>query len=158
MGAWLGLDLGEKRVGVAICEESLSVATGLETLEFQGRKHLAESLKKLITEYQSKKVVVGHPLTLQGKSGIAAGKIEEIFRWLQSQIPEVEWVLWDERLTTKEVERVLLQADLSRDKRKQVRDQLAAQRILQNYVDAHRCHSRESGNPLDPPVKPGDDK
>lgn len=143
MGAWLGLDLGEKRVGVALCDESLSVATGLETLQFQGRKHLAESLKKLIADYQVKKMVVGHPLTLQGKSGIAAGKIEETFRWLQSQMPEIEWVLWDERLTTKEVERVLLDADLSRQRRKEVRDQLAAQRILQNYVDFSKSRKAE---------------
>lgn len=134
MAAILGLDLGQKRVGVAVCEEGLTIATGLMSLEFKSRQDLLEKIKRLLQDYQAVTVIVGLPLTLKGVEGIAAQKIQEQVEWFRSQIP-VSWILWDERLSTAEVERVLLEADLSRARRKEVRDQLAAQRILQNYID-----------------------
>ena len=137
MGALLGLDLGQRRVGVALCDERTSIATPLTRLEFKSRRHLVSEILKLVREYQVIKIVVGLPKTLKGEMGPAAQKMTEQVAWLKSQIP-VPWELWDERLSTREVERVLLEADLSRARRREVRDPLAAQRILQTYMDYHR--------------------
>ena len=136
MASWLGLDLGEKRVGVAMSDETTRLATPVTTLEIRGRNHLLKELTKLIDEYHVTKIVVGLPQTLKGEMGPAAQKVIEVVDWLKTSIDRT-WIFWDERLSTQEVERVLIEADVRRDKRKQVRDQLAAQRILQSYLDSH---------------------
>lgn len=135
----LGLDLGEKRVGVAVTDESGLIATPLATLEFRGRKDLLAQLTKLVDTYGVKKIVVGLPKTLKGEMGPAAEKIMAEVEWFKGFIDRA-WVFWDERLSTQEVERLLVEADVSRTRRKGLRDQLAAQRILQSYLD----HQRQS--------------
>ena len=100
---------------------------------------LAE-IKKLILEHKAEKVVVGLPITMKGEMGIAAQKRVQEVEWYQSRI-SVPMVMWDERLSTKEVERMLIGADVRRERRKEVIDQLAAQRILQNYVDSTIANS-----------------
>ena len=137
MGAYLGIDLGSKRVGVAVCEEGVSIAMGLTTLEFKSRQHLLTEISKLVKEYAVKEIVVGLPKTMAGEMGPAAKKVQEQIEWFQSQIP-VSWVFWDERLSSKEAERILLEADVNRARRKEVIDQMAAQRILQTYLDSKR--------------------
>ncbi len=135
MGAFLGLDLGSTRVGVAFCEQGVSIATALVTLEFKSRQYLADQLSKLIKEYGVTEIVVGLPKTMGNEIGPAAKRVLENVEWLKNNIP-VSWVMWDERLTSKEAERILLEADVSRARRREVIDQLAAQRILQTYIDA----------------------
>ncbi len=137
MGALLGLDFGEKRIGVAICDESTSIATALTTLPFKSRQQLLADLLILVRDYHVVKIVAGLPKTLKNEIGPAAQKVTGQVAWFQAQMTQ-PWVFWDERLSTKEVERILLEADVSRARRKEVRDQLAAQRILQTYVDYHR--------------------
>lgn len=137
MAALLGLDLGEKRVGVAVSDEMGSLAVPLKTLSFISRKELLREIQSLVREYAVESIVVGFPITLKGETGPAAKKVQEHVRWFEEKLP-MPWILWDERLTTQEVERILLDADLSRDRRKEVRDRLAAQRILQNYLDFKR--------------------
>lgn len=133
-GALLGLDLGEKRIGVAFVPAGTTIAFPVKTIEVKGRENTLEEIRKLIAEYKAEKVVIGFPKTLKGEIGIAAEKrIKEAERY-QSGL-SVPVVLWDERLSSKEAERILLDADVSRKKRKEVIDQLAAQRILQNYLD-----------------------
>ena len=140
MAILIGLDLGEKRVGVAIADERTSLATPLATIEVRGRRQLADELKKIIAEHHVEKIVVGLPYTLKGEMGPQAEKIMGEVEALKQQI-DSEWLMWDERLSTLEVERMLVSADVSRQKRKEVRDKLAAQRILQNYLDFLRSHS-----------------
>ena len=134
----LGLDLGEKRIGLAMADDSLLLATPLRTVGFESRQQLLSEIQKAIREEGAIKIVVGLPKTLKGEFGPAAQKVSATVGWLKSQIPGVEWAFWDERLSTAEVERVLLEADVRREDRKGVRDKLAAQRILQNYLDAQR--------------------
>ena len=134
----LGVDLGEKRIGIAIADDVTKIATPLKTIIVHNRKELLAGISKLVTEYHSTKIVVGLPKTLKGDIGPAAQKIMETVDWLKTQLSQQDWVFWDERLSSQEVERILLEADLSRERRKEVRDQLAAQRILQNYLDFHR--------------------
>lgn len=142
MAVWMGLDLGEKRVGVALSDEALSMAFPHTVIEFKSRKYLAEALSAIIKEYNVEKIVVGLPVTLKGEMGPAAKKIQENVAWFQTQLA-LPWIFWDERLTTAEVEKFLVSADVSRSRRKEVRDQLAAQRILQNYMDHERMRGEK---------------
>lgn len=137
MSALLGLDFGEKRIGVAVSDETAIIAVPLTVLEFKGRKHLLAELAKLVEEYRVDKIIVGLPRRMSGEIGIAAEKIIAHVDWLKPQLG-VAWEFWDERLSTAEVERLLVNADVSRARRKEVRDKLAAQRILQNYLDSKR--------------------
>jgi putative Holliday junction resolvase len=138
--ALLGLDLGEKRIGVAFVQAGTTIAFPAETIEVKGREQILAQIQKLILQYKAEKVVVGLPITLKGEMGIAAQKRAQEVEWYRSRI-SVPMVMWDERLSSKEVERMLISADVRRDKRKEVIDQLAAQRILQNYLDSTRADS-----------------
>lgn len=137
MTATLGLDLGERRIGVAIGDPGGTVATPLATLEYRSAKGLLGELRRLVEQHRVGRIVVGLPKTLRGETGPAAKRVVEQVEWLKASLGG-EWILWDERLTTREVERVLLAADVRRSKRREVRDQLAAQRILQTYFDSLR--------------------
>ena len=139
-GALLGLDLGEKRIGVAFVQAGTTIAFAAETIEVRGREQVVAQIQKLILQYKAEKVVVGLPKTLRNEMGIAAQKRVQEVAWYQSRITE-PMVMWDERLSSKEVERMLIDADVRRDKRKEVIDKLAAQRILQNYLDSTIANS-----------------
>ena len=139
-GALLGLDLGEKRIGVAFVPAGTTMAFPVKTIEVKGREQVLIQIQKLILEHKAEKVVVGLPKTLKGEMGIAAQKRVQEVEWYQSRV-SVPMVMWDERLSTKEVERMLIGADMSRERRKEVIDQLAAQRILQNYLDSTIANS-----------------
>ena len=134
MSSLLGLDFGEKRVGIAVSDEMQILAEPLTVIEFRGRKQLLGELQKLVEAYKVHEIIVGLPKTLKGEIGPAAQKIMGHVEWFQPHFPQ-KWILWDERLSTQEVEKFLIAADVRRDRRKEVRDQLAAQRILQNYLD-----------------------
>lgn len=134
MGVLLGLDLGEKRVGVSRTDESGIIAEALMTLTYKSKEDLLKQLKACVEEIKPKKIVVGLPQTLRGETGPAAKKVLGLTEWLKARLP-LEWVFWDERFSTVEAERVLLEADLSRSKRRALIDSLAAQRILQSYLD-----------------------
>ncbi len=129
-----GLDLGAKRAGVAYADLRLPVATPVETIAFKSREALAERLRLLIADYAVQKIVVGLPLNLQGENGPAALAVIQQVDWLKTKLA-LDWDFCDERLTTAEVEQVLIDADVSREDRKGLRDKLAAQRILQAYLD-----------------------
>ena len=139
-GTLLGLDLGEKRIGVAFVPAGTTIAFPVKTIEVKGREQVLAQIQKLIAEHKAEKVVVGLPVTLKGEMGIAAQKRVQEVEWYQSRIP-VPMVMWDERLSSKEVERMLIGADVRREKRKEVIDMLAAQRILQNYLDSTIANS-----------------
>jgi putative Holliday junction resolvase len=111
------------------------VAAPLETFEGQAGKAFVLRLKQLIQEYRVEAIVVGLPFDLQGSEGIAANKIRRKVEWLQSEIAGLEWAFWDERLTSVEAEEMLQEQGVRRDKRKGLRDQLAAKQILQSYLD-----------------------
>ena len=134
MPSLLGVDFGEKRVGVSLSDETMTIASAFKTLHFQGRKQILREIQAIVQEYQVHKIVVGFPLTLRGETGDAASKVQQHVDWFRAH-SSLEWILWDERLTTQEAERMLIQADLSRARRKEVIDQIAAQRMLQSYLD-----------------------
>lgn len=129
----LCLDLGEKRIGVALSDEFRTIARGLGTIEVNGKEH--EKIKQLVIQNNVGKIVYGVPLRNDGSLSPKAEKMLSIITRLKTII-KVEFIPWDERMTTIEAENILLMADLSRKKRKKVRDKLAAQIILQSYLDS----------------------
>ena len=131
----LGIDFGSKRVGLALGDTESGLATALATLPNDAA--LFEAIGRVCRERGVEAIVVGLPLNMDGSRGPQAERATEFADRLGSHLGlPVE--TWDERLSTAEVERALLAGGLSRKKRKARRDRLAAQLILQSYLDAHR--------------------
>ncbi|CAG9607996.1 Holliday junction resolvase RuvX [Pseudoneobacillus rhizosphaerae] len=133
----MGLDVGSKTVGVAISDELGWTAQGLETLKINEEQNLFgfEQLGKLIHEYKVEKVVVGLPKNMNGTIGPRGEASQKFAQELETRFG-ITPILWDERLTTMAAERVLIEADVSRKKRKKVIDKMAAVMILQGYLDS----------------------
>lgn len=136
----LALDVGEKRIGLAVSDPLGITAQGLGILNRKGREADLAELLKVARQYQVKKIVVGLPRHMDGRLGKQAPEILELARSLGEALG-VEVAPWEERLTSVEAERVLIAADVSRRRRRQVVDKLAAVLILQSYLD-HRQNSR----------------
>ena len=130
----LGLDLGSKNIGIALSDPLKITSQGLTTLKRISRAKDLSQLRELVREHDVREVVVGLPLNMDGSLGPQAEKVTREAERLRSELG-IPVILWDERLTTVEAERTLLQADVSRSKRKKVIDKLAAQIILQGYLD-----------------------
>lgn len=132
----MGLDVGSKTVGVAISDPLGWTAQGVETIQIdENRKQFGyDRIKELVLEYEVEKVVVGLPKNMNNTIGPRAESSKIYAEVLESRIG-LPVVLWDERLTTSAAERTLIEADVSRKKRKEVIDKLAAVMILQSYLD-----------------------
>ncbi len=130
----LGLDYGEKRIGVAVCDELGLTAQGLPTLIRKTKKHDLEILSHWIRNYSVQKIVIGYPLRLDGSEGIQCEKVNRFARMLNKTflLPVMKW---PETLSTKEAEDILISSGVRWQKRKGKVDQLAACLILQNYLD-----------------------
>ncbi|KAA0563750.1 MULTISPECIES: Holliday junction resolvase RuvX [Bacillaceae] len=135
----MGLDVGSKTVGVAISDELGWTAQGIETIkidEDQGVFRI-DRLKELAEEYQVDTVVVGLPKNMNNSIG-PRGEASKAYGELIQQELSLPVKYWDERLSTMAAERVLLEADVSRKKRKKVIDKMAAMMILQGYLDSQK--------------------
>jgi len=137
LGRILGIDLGEKRVGLAISDPSQMIASPLGKLEFRTEHQLIIDIEAVVREKEVKEIVVGYPLRTSGKKGELALFAERIAEQLKERTG-LEVHLWDERMSTQGAERALLEADLSRKKRKEVRDQVSAGLILQSFLESRR--------------------
>lgn len=130
----MGLDVGDKNIGVAISDLLGLTAQGIKTIT---RADCIKVLKRIIEEYEVESIVVGIPKMLNGTVGIQGEKVLKFVDELKTDIP-LPVSLWDERLSTISAERVLLEANLKRKKRKSLRDKVSAIVILQNYLDSIR--------------------
>ncbi len=133
----LGLDMGEKRIGVAKTDELGMMAHAVGFVSRRTDKQAVAEIHKFVLEWKIQKVVIGLPKEMSGKVGKAADKVTAFGELIKQQFPEIELEYWDERLSTRAKERMLIDSDVSRQKRRKVIDALAAQEILQNYLDAH---------------------
>lgn len=133
----MGLDVGSKTVGIALSDELGWTAQGLKTLKINEEKQEFgfDEIGQLIKEYGISKVVIGLPKNMNGSIG-PRGEASQRYAQEVEERFAVSTVLWDERLTTMAAERVLLEADVSRKKRKKVIDKMAAVMILQGYLDS----------------------
>jgi len=141
----MGLDIGTRTIGIAISDELGITAQGLKTLR---RKSMEEDFKEIaaiIRQFEIEKIIVGLPQNMDGTLGIQA---EKVLNWMEALKDRVEIPIatWDERLSTVGASRVLLEADLSRRKRKNVIDKLAAVLILQGYLDQSRRKNDETAS------------
>ena len=130
----LGLDFGEKTIGLALSDVGWLIASPLETVRRKKFSRDAEYLDKVTTEHVVGAVVLGLPRNLDGSEGPRAQSTRAFARNLSRILP-LPILLWDERLTTAAAERVLLEADTSRARRAEVIDKLAATLILQGALD-----------------------
>ena len=131
----IGLDVGQKRIGIALSDPMGWTAQGHSVLQRNLRDDMAP-IKALCSEQEVELIVVGWPLNMNGTEGPKALEIKQYAREL-GDYTGLPTELWDERLTTVTAEKVLIQADVSRRKRKQVIDKMAATFILQSYLDSH---------------------
>jgi putative Holliday junction resolvase len=131
----LGLDYGEKRIGVALCDELGFTAQGLPTLIRKTKKLDLEILAALIKNYNVEKIVIGFPLRLDGSKGIQCEKVNRYAALLDKTfcLPVIKW---PETLSTREAEEILINSGMRWKKRKKMVDKLAACIILQNYLDS----------------------
>jgi putative holliday junction resolvase len=130
----MGLDLGDKTIGVAISDEMGWTAQGIETIKRENLKKDLCRLAQLIAEYGVTEVVVGLPKNMNGTIG-PRGELCQAFAKTVEDSLKIPVRMWDERLTTMAAEKMLIAADVSRKKRKQVIDKMAAVMILQGYLD-----------------------
>lgn len=128
------MDVGDKRIGMAISDSMGWTAQGIPTLERRSRQYDLEFIKKVIEEYKPERIVIGLPKNMNGTVGPQSEKVK-VFAEILKEHLQPEIVFWDERLSTVSAHKIMIQGDVSRKKRKQRVDQVAAVLILQNYLD-----------------------
>ncbi|EGQ27620.1 Holliday junction resolvase RuvX [Mammaliicoccus sciuri] len=135
----MGLDVGTKTVGIAISDGLGWTAQGIETIKINEEEGLfgLERIEELTKEYEVHEFVVGYPKNMNNTIGPRGQASEQYAESLREKFG-FPVVLWDERLTTMAAERVLIEADVSRKKRKSVIDKMAAVMILQGYLDSKK--------------------
>jgi putative Holliday junction resolvase len=133
----MGLDLGTRNIGVAVSDETGTIAQGRDTIIREDDKSAIDRIMGVIDEFGVKEVVVGLPINMDGTLGERAEDSKLFARELERRTG-LPVKLWDERLSTREAENIMLEADLTRKKRKKAVDRLAAQIILQGYLDSRR--------------------
>ncbi|HCO28010.1 MAG TPA: Holliday junction resolvase RuvX [Lachnospiraceae bacterium] len=135
----MGLDYGTKTVGVALSDALLITAQPVETIERKSANKLRQTfarIEQLIDENEVSLIVLGYPKNMNNTAGERAEATEK-FREDLMRRTGLSVVLWDERLTTVEAERILMESSVRRENRKEVIDKMAAAIILQSYLDAH---------------------
>jgi len=134
VGRILGLDVGSRRIGVAVSDPLGITAQGLETLQRRNKRYDFESLQRVIQEYDVREIVVGLPLRMSGTEGIQSDKMQIFAEELRKRF-RLPVHLWDERLTSAEANRLLRETDLSIEKRGKAVDRMAAVLILQGWME-----------------------
>jgi putative Holliday junction resolvase len=147
-GRILGLDVGARRIGVAVSDPLGITAQGLETLNRKNKRHDFEHLKRVIHDYKIKEIVVGLPLRMSGAEGIQSEKMRAFAQELAKQF-KLPVHLWDERLTSAEANRFLRQTDLSIEKRGKAVDRMAAVLILQGWMELRAAAASGFCAPVD---------
>lgn len=131
----IGLDVGDRTIGVALSDELGWTAQALEVIHRKNLKEDIGRIREIIDSYKVSQLIVGLPRDMDGKEGKQAKKVLEFVKAVESKI-DVPLKTWDERFTTRQAERTLLEGNLSRSKRKKIIDKVAAQVILQGYLDS----------------------
>tara|TARA_Y100000741_G_scaffold131804_1_gene99238 strand:+ start:321 stop:788 length:468 start_codon:yes stop_codon:yes gene_type:complete len=130
----LGIDLGKKRTGIAVSDINQKIASPLKVIENMKFNEILNILEKIVTERNICAIIVGDPINMDGSIGPKSQSSRSFIKNLSEEL-DIPILLWDERLTTVSAERSLLEADISRKKRQQLIDKIAASIILQNFLD-----------------------
>ncbi len=135
----VGLDLGKKRIGVAVSDGLGITAQPVCTIKRKSYNADIEAILAVVAEYAAERIVVGLPVNMDGTQGASCEFVLDFVERIR-QRTDIEVVTWDERLSTAAVTRVLIEGDVSREGRKEVVDKLAAAYILQGYLDSLSCN------------------
>jgi len=138
MKRYMALDIGDRTIGIAVSDLLGLTAQGVETIRRRKEEDDLKRLGELMEEYETKALVSGLPKNMDGSEGERCSIVKEFMAKVQEVYPEVEVTFWDERLSTVAASRSLIEADVSRKKRKKVIDKMAAVFILQGYLDSIR--------------------
>lgn len=130
----LGLDVGDKYIGVAVSDLLQCTAQGVTTIKRESKVKDFKAIENLLQEYQINKVVVGLPKNMNGTLGPQSTKVIKFAEKIKNKF-KIELIYIDERLTTVAAERILIESDVRRENRKKVIDKIAASYILQTYLD-----------------------
>ena len=132
----LALDVGDKTIGVAVSDLLGITAQGVETIRRTSNKNDLNRLGELVTQYSAEIFVIGLPKNMDGTEGTRCELVKKFAAKLNASFPNVKQIFWDERLSTVAATRSLIEADLSRKKRKKVIDKMAAVYILQGWLES----------------------
>lgn len=133
---YLSLDIGDRTIGLAASDLLGLTAQGIKTIRRKSFKEDLRQLGEVIAEYDAQILIIGYPKNMNGTEGERCDMVKHFADKIRAAYPNVKQVLWDERLSTVAAERSLIAADVSRRKRKQVIDKMAAVYILQGYLDS----------------------
>lgn len=139
---YLGLDLGTKTLGTALSDKSGIISNPFKTFKFKNYEELITPLKQIIEDYEVEKIVLGLPKNMDNSLGFASKRSLEFQNFLETKI-DIPIVLVDERLSTVEAEKYLLEADMTRKKRHEYIDAVAASVILNTYIRMEENKSDE---------------
>ncbi|MDI9569618.1 MAG: Holliday junction resolvase RuvX [Pseudomonadota bacterium] len=138
----LGIDYGTRRIGVALSDEMGLMARGLTVITRRNRRRDIEAIAALARDCQAEMVVIGYPLRLDGSEGIQCEKVNRFASLLENAL-QMPVIRWDETLSTKEAEQILVETGIKKEKRKAIVDRIAASIILQNYLDSVRPRTHQ---------------
>ncbi len=144
VGRIMALDVGSRRIGVAVSDPLGITAQGFDTIQRQNKRRDLEALRQVLEKYDVREIVVGLPLRLSGAEGTQSEKMRRFADDLHAHFG-LTVHLWDERWTSTEANRLLRETDLSIKKRGQAVDRMAAILILQSWMEAHHADGRRSG-------------
>ena len=131
---YIGLDVGDRTIGVSVSDPLGFSAQGLKTIRRKSLEYDFDELNKIFSNYEIKKIVIGLPKNMNGTIGEQAEKTIEFGEKIKEKFG-IEVIYWDERLTTMQAERAMIEGNLSRKKRKGLVDKIASIYILQGYLD-----------------------
>lgn len=138
----LGIDFGEKRIGLALSDPLGFTAQGLETLLWQNRAQVMKDLRALCQARQVSEVVIGLPINMDGSMGSKAKEIFDLVPKMEKEL-SIPVRTWDERLSSRQAGRLMIEEGLSRKKQRAQSDRLAATLILQSYLECRRSLAGE---------------
>jgi putative Holliday junction resolvase len=150
MGRVLGLDFGLRRVGAAISDPGRVIASPLEVYERRDNTQDARHYSQLVREHEVDRIVIGLPIHTSGREGELASRARDWGRWLSS-VTGLPVLFRDERYTSVEAEDLMIRSGLRRQRRKSLRDKLAARILLQGYLDAGCPEAEAPPGPLADP-------
>lgn len=135
---YIGLDFGDKTIGVAVSDALFLTAQGLEGIQRENPNAFKSCMKRLaeiVLEYEVSKIILGYPKNLDNTLGDRCVKTDDFAERLRKRFPKIEIILWDERFSTIGANRSLMEANINAQKRKSVIDKMASVYILQGYLD-----------------------
>ena len=136
MKRYMSLDFGDRTIGIAVSDLLGLTAQGVETIRRKSLKDDLQRLGELMEQYETKSLVSGLPKNMNGTEGDRCTIVKEFMEEVRKAYPDVEVNFWDERLSTVAAARSLIEADVSRKKRRKVIDKMAAVFILQGWLDS----------------------